>query len=133
MRFFCKRDQLLLIPIIANRISLIWIRCYKHWGKETILVILWSLITPRLLRNKTQPEHILNHASLWCCEMTDCWVTTWFNVWKCLLVYMTFSWVIHSVPLLICSYVINLVIQLFKLHLSHNQIISKVVGCDSLL
>ncbi len=52
MGFFCKRDQLLLIPIIANIISLIWIRCNKHWGKDTILVILWSLITQRLLRKQ---------------------------------------------------------------------------------
>lgn len=34
---FCKQDQLLLIPLVANRISLIWIRFNKHWGKETTL------------------------------------------------------------------------------------------------
>lgn len=35
LEIFRNQDQLLPIPVIANRISLIWIRFFnKHYGKE---------------------------------------------------------------------------------------------------
>lgn len=126
---FCKRDELLLIPVIPNRISLIWIRVNKHWGKKTILVILWSLMRWRLLRKQDETKR--HSVMQWNGNLLGDFVI------KCLemlyLVYMTLRWTKHSLPLLIFSYVINLVMKLSKLHLSHNQIVIKVIGCDSLL
>lgn len=60
---FHKQDQLLLIPLVANRISLIWIRFNKHQGKETTLgqTVIINETETTVLRK--QDKDILIYAS----------------------------------------------------------------------
>lgn len=84
LEIFRNQDQLLLIPVIANRISLIWIRFFnKHYGKED-----FDHWDRDYWENKTKPKDILIYASsLWCCEITT-WVTEDYMIKSLEMLYL---------------------------------------------